>query len=212
MKGCRPLTDEEISMVSKSFSGKYAVRDKALFILGVTWGFRVSELLSLQVRDVCKSGKMVERTTVQRRDMMRKVEGRTVYFRPQARAAIAARLVESKLQLNDYLFQSRQGGAMSARQAWNVLTAACKANNLTGTLGTDMMRKSYAGKVYEHFGHDLVKTQHAMGHKNINGTVSYLSFSEEEIDQAVMAIAIWKKEIWRNHNYKSGLIRRCLTN
>jgi site-specific recombinase XerD len=190
MKGSRPLTDEEISVVSKSFSGKYATRDKALFTLGVTSGFRVSELLSIQVRDVYQHGRMTDRVTVQRRNMKRKVEGRTVRFHPQAQAATAAWLAEACLQPNDYLFQSHQGGPMTSRQAWNVLDAAFDANGLTGQLGTHTMRKSYAGKVYEHFGHDLVKTQKALGHKNVNSTVSYLSFKDEELDEAVLAIAL----------------------
>ncbi len=41
MKGARPLTPEEIQAVSQSFRGKYAVRDKCLFLLGIN---AVSEL------------------------------------------------------------------------------------------------------------------------------------------------------------------------
>jgi hypothetical protein len=60
MKGCRALTDDEVALVSKSFSGTYAARDKALFVLGVKSSFRISELLSLTVggcvaaRPVCE--------------------------------------------------------------------------------------------------------------------------------------------------------------
>jgi hypothetical protein len=42
--------------------------------------------------------------------------------------------------------------------------------------------------VYHQLNHDLVKTQRAMGHKNINSTVAYLSFVEDEIDAAILAI------------------------
>jgi hypothetical protein len=34
---------------------------------------------------------------------------------------------------------------------------------------------------------DLVKVQRAMGHHNINSTVAYLSFREEEIADAILA-------------------------
>ena len=50
------------------------------------------------------------------------------------------------------------------------------------------MRKHFANKVYEKLGHDLVRTQRALGHKNINSTVSYLSYREEEIDAAILAL------------------------
>ena len=49
------------------------------------------------------------------------------------------------------------------------------------------MRKTFADRVYEKLNHDLVKTQRALGHRNINSTVSYLSFREEEIDAAILA-------------------------
>lgn len=52
MKGARPLTDEEIRLVIESFSGKYAVRNRCLFILGVNIGARVSKLTALKVGDV----------------------------------------------------------------------------------------------------------------------------------------------------------------
>jgi hypothetical protein len=35
MKGCRPFSDGEVKLIAKSFSGRYAARNKALFILGV---------------------------------------------------------------------------------------------------------------------------------------------------------------------------------
>jgi integrase len=67
MKGCRPLTDEEVALMQRSFGGFYADRDKALFLLGVKPGFRISELLSLRVGDVTQHGRLVDRVTVPRR-------------------------------------------------------------------------------------------------------------------------------------------------
>jgi integrase len=59
MKGCRPLSEAEVALVSRGFSGAHAARDKALFILGVKSGFRISELLSLTVGDVWQHGRVV---------------------------------------------------------------------------------------------------------------------------------------------------------
>ena len=49
MKGCRPLTDTEVELMQAGFGGRYATRDRALFLLGVESGFRISELLSLRM-------------------------------------------------------------------------------------------------------------------------------------------------------------------
>ena len=72
-------------------------------------------------------------------------------------------------------------------QAWRILHEAVITNELTGKVGTHAMRKTFANRVYHQLNHDLVKTQRAMGHKNINSTVAYLSFVEDEIDQAILA-------------------------
>ena len=52
MKGTRPLTNAEIRKVRDAFSGTYAQRNRGLFMLGVSIGGRVSELLALTAGDV----------------------------------------------------------------------------------------------------------------------------------------------------------------
>ncbi len=52
MSGCRPLTQEETLQCSNAFQGRYHIRDKCLFVLGVLAGFRIKEMLSLRVKDV----------------------------------------------------------------------------------------------------------------------------------------------------------------
>ena len=59
MKGCRPLTTQEIIEVSEQFSSKYKVRNRALFILGISTGGRIAELLSLKIDDVWQGGQPV---------------------------------------------------------------------------------------------------------------------------------------------------------
>ena len=50
MKGTRPLNNMEIRKVADCFSGTYATRNRGLFILGVSTGGRISELLSSKGR------------------------------------------------------------------------------------------------------------------------------------------------------------------
>ena len=52
MKGTRPLDNDEIRSVSTSFAGTFATRNRGLFMLGVSTGGRISELLSLTIGDV----------------------------------------------------------------------------------------------------------------------------------------------------------------
>ena len=60
MKGTRPLDNDEIRSVSTCFTGNpYEVRNRWLFMLGVSTGGRISELLSLTIGDVYQNGKAV---------------------------------------------------------------------------------------------------------------------------------------------------------
>ena len=59
MKGTRPLTTQEITDVLKQFYGKFGMRNRSLFMLGVSVGGRISELLALNIGDVWQNGKAV---------------------------------------------------------------------------------------------------------------------------------------------------------
>ena len=58
MKGTRPLDNDEIRRVSTCFTGTFQVRNRGLFMLGVSTGGRISELLSLQLGDVTRTGRL----------------------------------------------------------------------------------------------------------------------------------------------------------
>jgi integrase len=194
MKGCRPLTEDEVAVVAQSFGGAYAARDGALFALGLYTGFRISELLSLRVGDVYQHGRVVDRVTVRRRHMKRQTEGRTVVLHPRAQEAIQAWLAELR-QTGDLLptvalFRSRKGTnrPITGGQAWAILREAFDTNGLTGPLGTHAMRKTFAARVYHKLGHNLLNTQRALGHRSLKSTLSYLSFSDTEVDAAILAL------------------------
>lgn len=190
MRGSRPLTDSEV----ESVAGQLAPRDRALFVLGVCSGFRISEMLSLRVGDVEQSGRIVESIAVARKNMKGKTEGRIMPLAQRAGDAVAAwlevlRAESGEIRPDAYLFGSRKGrGAMTRGQAWRVLKAAYAAAGLAGKLGTHAMRKTFAARIYKRLGHDLVKTQRAMGHKNISDTVKYLGFNiDGDVNAAVLA-------------------------
>lgn len=194
MKGCRPLNDQEVKLVTMSFGGKYATRDKALFLLGLKSGFRISELLSLRLCDVLQAGRMVDRITVQRRHMKKKTESRTILLHPEAKEALDKWINElnanGHIAADTFIFRSRKGRnrPITRMHAWRILKEAYTSNEMNGKLGTHSMRKTFADRIYDKLDRDLVKTQKALGHRNINSTVQYLSFREEEIDEAILSI------------------------
>ena len=191
MKGCRPLSEEEVTAVLNSFTGTCAKRDRALFVLGLKTGFRISELLSLRVKDVVHGSRLADRVAVARRSMKGKVEGRAVVLHPDAKEALGAWLQErgEAAKPDSFLFASRKGQRPISRvQAWRILDAAFAAAGVEGQTGTHSMRKTFAGRVYDALGEDIFRLQQALGHRSINSTTAYLSFREEDVDAAILAI------------------------
>ena len=59
MKGTRPLDNDDIRLVSACFCGTFETRNRGLFMLGVSTGGRISELLGLQIADVWQNDRAV---------------------------------------------------------------------------------------------------------------------------------------------------------
>jgi integrase len=201
MKGVRPFTDEEITAIKASFCGRYAARDRALFVVGLRTGFRISELLSLRKKDIYAHGKVLDRVSVERKHMKKKTQGRTVLLHPEARAALSVWLEQmgklfGTVTEDTPLFCSRVKGSngqlrpIARETAWRILKHVCVANELSGRVGCHSWRKAFASKMYEALHKDLVKVQRTLGHLNINSTVAYLaSFRNAEIDAAIITAA-----------------------
>jgi integrase len=176
MKGCKPLTDAEIDSILAHMT---SLEDRCLFILGVKTGFRISELLSLRVQDVVQYGKIKDTITVNRASMKGKACSRSVVLHAAAKetleAYLGARILDHPLVFT-----------YSRITAWRRLKTASHKAHVMGHVSTHSMRKSFAKKVYEALDHDLVQTQRAMGHANVQSTVSYLSFDQDAIDKAIL--------------------------
>lgn len=177
MKGSRPLTTDEVDLV---LSKLQSVRDKALFQLGISTGFRISELLSITVKDCLQFGIVRDRLTVTRRHMKGNISGRSVALNAKAKQAL------TDLNLGSYDPNSRLF-PFTRQHAHRILKEAFRAAKVPGQVSTHSMRKTFAKKVYERLDKDLVKTQKALGHVSINSTVSYLSFDQSDIDTAILS-------------------------
>lgn len=193
MIGCRPLTDEELEAVSDHFQGYMEHRNRCLFWLGITTGFRVSELLSLRVSDVWRNGRMPETVRIRRNRSKGKKRGQSAHFAPRARPYVHHWLFVIWKRYGTApdlpLFHSRNGKSrgITRMQAHRMLTDTMSLAGLDGAYGelaTHSMRKTYAATMWEHFG-DIFSVQKALRHKSPASTMAYLSFDEKEITHAV---------------------------
>ncbi|NOY81934.1 MAG: phage integrase family protein [Kiritimatiellaeota bacterium] len=155
MAGCMPLTAEQIQDVLRHFDGgsEYSIRARALFVVGINLGLRISELLSLNLGDaVSAEGEIEESVYIQRRHIKRKRTGRIIPVNFEARQALEDWIPV----LNRWggvlpstpLFCSRSLRRLSRFEADKILRPAFAAAQVHGRRGTHVLRKTFARRVY----------------------------------------------------------------
>ena len=205
MKGTRPLNNDEIRRVSATFTGTYEVRNRGLFMLGVSTGGRISELLSLRVGDVYQNGKPVTDLLFDKSIVKGSETSRAVPVNVDGRHAIDALVYWHRERYGDVddnrpVFPSRNSNgtvALNRQTAHDMLKAAFMTAGLNGKLATHSLRKSFAQRVYEESG-DIYLVQELLGHRNIATTQKYLGVNYASARQAVEGMAL-ASESYRRH-------------
>ena len=198
MKGTRPLDNEEIRKISEAFNGVFAVRNRSLFMLGVSVGGRISELLALKVNDVWQNGKPVKDLLFDRNIVKGGEVSRAVPVNIDGRQAIENLIawhteLYGEVNPTRPLFPSRKGQglkAMTRIAAHSALKNAFEAAGLNGKLGTHSLRKSYAQRLYEQT-NDIYAVQEMLGHKSVVTTQRYLGVNYASVRKASEAMSIY---------------------
>ena len=197
MKGTRPLDNNEIRRVSTCFTGTFEARNRGLFMIGVSTGGRISELLSLRIGDVWQNQKPVSDLLYDKSIVKGGEVSRAVPVNRDGREAIADLIAWHRKRYNTThkrrpLFPSRNGQGtqrMSRRTAHDVLKAAYEAAGLNGHLATHSLRKSFAQRLYERTG-DIFAVQEMLGHKNVATTQKYLGVNYASVRDALEEMAV----------------------
>jgi integrase len=201
MIGCRPLSRAEQASLELAITGRNASRDRCLVALGCNTGYRISELLSLNLGDVVQAGAIVGSIEVKRRSMKGKHQGRQLRLNEDA----TIHLAEWVEALNSRggmlptcpLFCTSTTKRMTRFHAYRVIRSAAARAGISGRVATHSMRKSFAARTYDHFLGRVSRgdkidpfrcTSKALGHASIQSTDQYLSFHQTDVDDAVMAI------------------------
>lgn len=197
MRGTRPLDNEEIRQVADSFDGTFATRNRGLFMLGVSTGGRISELLSLQIGDVWQNGKPVKDLLFARSIVKGGEVSRAVPVNIDGRQAIEDLIAWHRDRYENTapsrpLFPSRNGRGekkMTTRAGHNLLKKAFDEAGLNGHLATHSLRKSFAQRLYDCTG-DIFAVQEMLGHKSVATTQRYLGVNYASVRDALEKIAV----------------------
>ena len=198
MKGTRPLDNDEIRSVSTCFTGTFEIRNRGLFMLGVSTGGRISELLSLTIGDVYQNKKPVSDLLYSKSIVKGGEVSRSVPVNADGRRSIDE-LVNwhrehygNPIASKRPLFPSRHKSGtvpMHRQTAHAILKTAFISAGLNGHIATHSLRKSFAQRLYDKTG-DIYMVQELLGHKNISTTLKYLGVNYADAKAAVELIAL----------------------
>lgn len=149
---------------------KKGIRDLAMLELLYATGIKVTELISLKVKDVNLSGRYI--TCGDKRE-------RNIPFGKAAKAALASYLKirdeAFNKKNNEYLFLNSSGEALTRQGFWKILKTYAKMVGMTD-INPNSIRHSFAAHLIEN-GADLSSVQEFLGHADITTTQVYLTQS-----------------------------------
>ncbi|WP_203246326.1 site-specific integrase [Sporosarcina beigongshangi] len=161
-------------------------RDTLLFILGINTAFRVSDLLSLQYKDLIDDKlKPLDHVTL--------IETKTgknnkVALTKGVKKAIVDYVEEAfKGDMNGYVFASRKGDKpIQRQQAWQIIKDAANVVGVKG-IGTHSLRKTFGFHQYQ-AGTDITLLMDMLNHSSPAVTLRYIGITQDQKDRAVLAL------------------------
>jgi integrase len=179
MNEVQPIRNKrDIAKIKKALHG----RDRLLFVLGVSLGLRIGDLLSLKVGDLRNKTHLtlLEEKTKKRQKRRRITLSKTVI------AEVSALEGDD----NDFVFKSRKGnGPITRVQAYRILNDAAERAGVNITIGTHSLRKTFGYQLHAQ-GIDITRVMEIFGHSTPGVTLRYIGITSEEIDAAYEAIEV----------------------
>ena len=190
------MEKSEIKKLLGVFEGQYRLRNRAMLQVGLYTGLRLGSVLSLKVGDVWDGRKFRERIRVARRNLKGKFAGIDLPLHPAARFALGRWLVALrsrgvKLTSDMPVFLSREGGmkSLSRRRAQEIVQEAAGRAELGFGVSTHSWRKTFAGRLYESTGHNILLVSRALHHRQLSTSITYLAWKlNERADAAILAL------------------------
>jgi len=193
--GARPLTSDETTRLLSAFGGQYRLRNRALVQAGLYTGLRIGSLLVLKIGDVWDGQRFRRRLRIARRNLKGKPAGLDMPLHPAARFAIGRwlatlRKAGAPIDSQSPLFGSREGGqSLSRRRAQEIVNEAARIAGLGFGVSTHSWRKTFAGRLYEATGHNLLVVSKALHHRQLSTSLQYLGWKlEEKAEAAILGL------------------------
>lgn len=207
-----PVKDmDDIIRISQFLIGQKRFRDNMLFIVGINFGLRVSDLTSLRfshlINDDCTFRDrfaILEKKTKNTRKVQK---NRYITINTAVVEAVTLYLENTPgVRLSDYMFRSESNNGSNANKPIHRATVDTLLKGIARDLGlgnrmsTHTLRKTFAYHQMVMSGNDprkLLLLQKMFGHSTAAQTLDYIGITSEEIDEAYRNMNLGSV----NHNY-----------
>lgn len=192
---------EDIDRISKYLIDNKRYRDNMLFIVGINFGLRVSDLLQLRFTQLINDDfsfkttfPILEKKTRNTRKVRR---NRYISINDAVMDAVTLYLQNNQCKLDDYLFRSEsnrgsnQNKPMSRMSVDRILKEIGNTLHLENKMATHSLRKSFAYHQMVMSNNDprkLLLLQKMFGHSSAAQTLDYIGITGEEIEEAYMKL------------------------
>lgn len=163
---------EDIQKIKKYLAKKS--RDALLFSFGINTGLRISDILSLDVRDV-KGRDYIE--------IREKKTNKYKKFPLNRFLKEEINLFVEGLPSEQPLFYTQKHCRLDRAQAYRILNKAAQAVGVKERIGTHTLRKTFGYHHYKKY-NDIVLLQKIFNHSSPSVTLRYISIEQDTIDES----------------------------
>jgi len=191
MNTVEPIRDKKkILAIKKNLKEERSPRNYLLFVMGINTALRISDLLSLKVKDVIDSkGDIKDYLHIKERKTGRQAK---IYLNQTVKGALNYFLEQSKgVDPDSYLFKSeRSNRPLDRIRVWSLIQKWTSEVGLENErYGTHSLRKTW-GYQARMQGVSIEQISEKLGHKSVAVTKRYIGINQEEINNIEKEVCI----------------------
>ena len=188
---------EDIRMISRYLIDQERYRDNMLFIVGINFGLRVSDLIRLRFATLINEDLTFKTTfpilEIKTRNTRKVKKNRYITINDAVMDAVILYLNNSPSSLSDYMFRSEsnrgknQNNPLSRKSVDRILKGIAGDLHLDAHVSTHTLRKTFGYHQMLMSNNDprkLLLLQKIFGHSSVAQTLEYIGITEEEIADA----------------------------
>lgn len=161
---------KDIKKVEKILEAQ-SKRNLLLFVMGINFGLRITDILSLNVGDV-KDKNFIE--------LYEKKTGKYKKIPVNSRLKPMFDEYTKGRKINEPLFLSYRNKRLDRITSYNIIKEACRLAGLEEVVGTHTMRKTFGYHHYKKY-NDVALLQKIFNHSSLAITLRYIGIDQEEI-------------------------------